>query len=274
MSGGILYALKVVTERIPPQILNRVFMVPKYGHHFNETSLERIIYDKVIVNTVIRDCALRGHNEATIPIAMDWVERFEEPPRTFIHIPPIARQYLPIVSVLSVGYSNIGTAYSGYLPPHGLIPQGASQLQNYARMAMDSTSAVMSLTSTATYISVDGGSIILLDAPRITQPLTASVILGQDSEMSALSPRQFDLFGKLCVAAVKTYIYNNYDIEMDRGELAGGQQLGRFAERLREYADAQEEYDRILEEDWYATDVYSNPISRAKYFMSMIGPGR
>ena len=270
MSGGISYALKVITERIPPQILNRVFVTQKYGRHFNEVSVESIIFDKVVAHTVIRDCGLRGHNEATIPLSMDWIERYEEPPRTIIAIPEIARQMLPIISVLSVGYSNIGTAYSGYLPPHGLIPQGASQMQNYARMAMDSVSAVMSLTSTATYISPDGGSIILLDAPRITQPLTASVILGQDSEMSALSPRQFDIFSKLCVAAVKMYIYNNYDIEMDRGELAGGQQIGRFAERLREYADAEEEYDRILNEDWYATEIYSNPVSRAKYFMSMI----
>ncbi len=106
MSGGISYALKVITERIPPQILNRVFVVQKYGRHFNEVSVESIIFDKVVAHTVIRDCSLRGHNEATIPLSMDWIERYEEPPRTIIAIPPIARQMLPIISVLSGQLAN------------------------------------------------------------------------------------------------------------------------------------------------------------------------
>ena len=92
--------------------------------------------------------------------------------------------------------------------------------------------------------------------------------------MSDLSNNMAFLFAKLCEYAAKRYIYTNLDISVDRAELEGGASIGRFADRLREYSDAAEEYDRLLEEEWYGATVYDNPISKESFITSMIGPGR
>ena len=244
------------------------------GARYQEVNIEDQIADLVIRKQVIRDCALIAGQAMTIPVAANWIVRYEDPPRTIIKIPMEARQMLPMVSVLSVGYSNIGTAYSGYLPPNGLIPVGGSQMQNYAMKAMDSASAIMSLTSTSITLSADGGSILVLDAPRITQALQAEVVLGYDDQISSLSPRNYDLFGKICLAATKMYIFNNLVIDMDRSEISGGADLGRFTELVSKYESAEEEYDRLLKEEWYAAEIYANPITKQQYLQSMIGPGR
>lgn len=274
MSGGIGHAVQLIFERIPKPILIRTFMPETYGTYYREVNIEDRIADLVIRKQVIRDCSLRAGQAMTLPVAPNWIVRYEDPPRTIIKVPMQARQNLPMVSVLSVGYSNIGTAYSGYLPPNGLIPVGGSQMQNYAMKAMDSASAIMSLTSTSVSITPDGGSIIVLDAPRITQALQAEVILGYDDQISSLSPRNYDLFGKICLAATKMYIFNNLVVDMDRGEISGGADLGRFTEMVNKFESAEEEYDRLLNEEWYAAEMYSNPITKQQYIQSMIGPGR
>lgn len=274
MAFAINAALKRITDRIPAEILKRTFRGNQYTTYYNVESIESVITREVIRGTVIPDCSLHGGTEINIPILAEWVQRFDIPPRMVISIPPEARQMQEIVSVLIVGYSNIGMSYQGYLP-NGMNPVGMSQSLNYARMAMDSASSIQPLVCSALKVTPDGGGIVVLDAPtRVTMPLCASVVLGHDSNMSDIGPRIVPLFARLCEFATKMYIYTHIDISVDRAELEGGASIGRFADRMREYAEAADEYDRILEEEWYASTTYDNPISKEKFIKSMIGPAR
>lgn len=273
MSGAIAYALKKIALEIPQQILNEVFAVKQYRNSsfYSVQTIESIIKEKIIVNHVIPDIALNAGTEMNIPILPAWISVYEDPPRTLISIPPEARQLQQIVSVLSVGYSAINNAF---LPTTSYMDVGSSnQLGRYGKMVLDAVSISTPLTSVGTHITPDGGGIVLLDAPRITAPLVAKVMIGYDQYMSELTPRMYPLFKRLCVAMTKSYIYNQYDIDIDKGQVIGGVTISRFAERVREYSESLAEYNELLDE-WLAGEVYSQPSSKIRYFDSLIGPGR
>lgn len=273
MSGAIAYALKKIMFTIPQPIINEVFTVKKYSrsNFYNVQTVESIIKEKIICDQVIPDLSLYGGVETTIPISTGWITRFEDPPRTLITIPPEARQLEQIVSVLTVGFTSYNAGYVPTIPATQHF--SSNQLANYAKMAMDASSAIQPMASTATYITPDGGGIVILDAPRITLPLAARVILGYNQEMSQLSPRLYPAFAELCILMTKAYIYNQYDIEIDKGQVMGGVTIGRFAERIREYDSAQQEYEEKIQ-DWLAGEIFSNPASKINYFDSIIGVGR
>jgi hypothetical protein len=45
-------------------------------------------------------------------------------------------------------------------------------------------------------------------------------------------------------------IYNTYTVQLDIGELRGGQNLGKIKEIIDSYADAEQNYEDYLKEKW------------------------
>ena len=108
----------------------------------------------------------------------------------------------------------------------------------------------MPVTSTA-YVQLIGENVVMVrDTVLLPANIYLRCLLENDSNMSHIQLKSYRDFSKLVELAVKAYIYNEYVITMDMGELYAGQQLGRFKEIIDNYADAEELYQTFLTERW------------------------
>ena len=81
-------------------------------------------------------------------------------------------------------------------------------------------------------------------------------------------------FSELCVYAVQAYIYNEYIIQMDIGELHGGQNLGKFKEIIESYQDADELYRTFLREKMGKIFVMNDTESYTRFLRGVMGGRR
>ena len=75
-------------------------------------------------------------------------------------------------------------------------------------------------------------------------------IVANDENLNNIQLRSFHAFCKLVEYAVKSYIYNTYTVQLDIGELKGGQNLGKIKEIIDSDADAEQNYEDYLKEKW------------------------
>jgi hypothetical protein len=73
--------------------------------------------------------------------------------------------------------------------------------------------------------------------------------------------------------AVKAYIYNELIVDIDMGELQGGQQLGIFKQIVEGYADAEQNYQDKLK-SWMAISVMNDTPAFHRYLKLSVGANR
>jgi hypothetical protein len=92
--------------------------------------------------------------------------------------------------------------------------------------------------------------------------------------MSHIQPRSYKAFCKLVEYAVKAFIYNEYIIEVDMGELRGGHNLGKFKDIIEGYSDAEELYSTYLTEKWQKIAFQNDRESLTRFLKLTVGGPR
>lgn len=240
----IRHALSHLKFVIPIEILQAVFLSRAPRVRDQMDSVDENIMAAVIRPRVMVHCNLVGGVEVFIPL--DGIPVYRQNDYTSVYrIPKTATQNRSIMSVMNITFSD-PTKVSSYGVAAG--DQNTMMLQG-AQAVMDAMGS-MPVTSTA-YVQLIGENVVMV---RDTVVLPANIylrcILANDDNMSHIQARSYLQFAKLCEHAVKAYIFNNYAIRMDLGELFGGQMLGRFKEIVDSYQDANELYETYLREKW------------------------
>ena len=264
----VRYSLATVKRIIPMDILRTVFtpVMPNFRDAF--VDLDEQLMRVVIRPHVLVDCNLVGGTEVFIPL--DGIPAYRQNDYTSIYrIPKEKTQGRSIMSVMNITFSD-PTKVSSYGVAAG--DQNTFMLQG-AQAVMDAMGS-MPVTSTA-YVQLIAENVVMV---RDTVVLPANIylrcILGNDENMSHIQPKSYRSFAKLVELAIKSYIFSQYTIQMDKGQLYAGQNLGRFREIVDGWADSEELYQTHLTEKWAKTELMNDRESWTRLIRETIGGWR
>jgi hypothetical protein len=240
----IRYSLANIKRVIPMEILRTVFLQRQAFFRDNMENIDEDIMSAVIRPRVLVDCNLVGGTEVFLPL--DGLPVYRQNDYTSVYrIPKEYTQGRSIMSVMNITFSD-PTKVSSYGVAAG--DQNTFMLQG-AQAVMDAQGSIP-VTSTA-YVQLIGENVVMV---RDTVVLPANIYLrcqlANDENMSHIQLRSYKPFSEMVILAVKAYIYNAYIIQMDLGQLFGGQNIGRFKEVVDSYADTNELYETFLHERW------------------------
>lgn len=265
-------ALDTIKFSVPPEVLRVVFKDDISNWRQAPVSIDTMIMNKVIKPRVLVDADLVGGTQVIIPL--DGLTPTYMDQYTFLYTIPLERTNgREIVSVLSVGYM----PYFGNLGFNGInssLPMTGSgnDFAQAGQQLMDSHSTMPSV-STASAELVDYNRVLVRDSQRITGMYTLRCMIANADNLSNISPRSYPAFAKLCLLAVKAYIYNNMFIRMDQAYLSGGQELGAFKNYVDGLADSEEQYNTFIRETWQSVAFHNDQASLERFVRSQISIG-
>lgn len=260
-------ALSDVKFRIPKPILEKAFLPPKtFGgmHTRTPVSLDYRIREAVIDARVMVDCNLVGGKEVTV--CLGTVEPQYLPEYKVVwRVPLSLTENRRITRVYSLIYGHGGA------PVHtGLYAFGASVYDDAASGLLASHSPIPNVSNAE--IRLIGENTIMGNLHVKRSPhLYLRCMIENDAEFNHLPPASITSFSKLVTFAVKSYCYNTLILEIDRGELAGGADLGRFASVVEEYADAEELYQEFFEQQWRKVAIFADDAARKRHLGLVVG---
>lgn len=247
--NAISKALDEIKYRIPKEILNIVFSNIQVGWRNTAISLDEQILSKVIKSRVLIDCNLVGGTEAFI--SLEGVEQYS--PDQFVtvfRIPKDMTQGRTIMSVSSVSYVSpgmmaIAPAIQGY-------NQSSVKPSLVAGQAMMDAMSPIPVTSTARVELIAENTIMVRDIAPRTGHGYLRCTLANDDQLSHIQMASILQFCTLCEHAVKSYIYNETIIALDKGQLYGGHEIGKFRDIIESYSEEEKEYQDYLRNTWMA----------------------
>lgn len=244
MMAALQKSLDEVRFRIPRPILEAVFTQRDKAWRLQPTSIEDHILNEVVRPRVLVDCNLVGGAEVFIPLDGVPVERTNDYTSVY-RIPKKLTQGRSIMAVLNITLSD-PTKASSYGVAAGTQNTAMLQLGSAVMDAM----GTIPVTSTARCQLIGENVVMVRDTIVLPANIYLRCIIANDENMSHLQLRSYRAFADLVVHAVKAYIYNEYIIRMDMGELYAGNQLGRFKEIIDGYAEAEQNYQDFLMGPW------------------------
>jgi hypothetical protein len=263
--SAISKAIDEIKFRIPRPILETVFIKRALAWRQTPLSIDEHILNEVVRPRVLVDCNLCGGTEVFIPLDGMPVERGNDYTSVY-RIPKNRTQGRSILSVLNITFSD-PTKVSSY----GVAAGSQNSTMMQAGQAVMDAMGSIPVTSTA-YVQLIGENVVMV---RDTVVLPANIylrcVLMNDAEMSHLQLRSYRQFSKLVELAVKAYIYNEYIIQMDLGELHAGQNLGRFKEVIDGYADSEELYQTFIIEHWEKIQFMNDRETYTRFIRELTG---
>lgn len=267
----ITKAVDEVKFRIPRDILKQIFQDKSYNWRSTPISIDEQILARVIRPRVLVDCNLVGGTEALI--SLDGADReVVDSYITIYRIPKDLTQNRSIMSVLSVAYMS------------SALGAGVAGLSNYKSCSVTPTLVIgqammdafgpIPQTSTARVTLIGENTVLIRDTIPPVGYGYLRCILANDENMSHIQMRSIPPFCKLVELAVKSFIYNEYIVPMDKGQLYGGQELGVFKQIIETYADSEELYQEFLREKWAAIAFMNDNESFTRFLKLNIGGNR
>lgn len=258
---------------IPLEILQRAFAPASHFGRATAINIDAIIREKVIDARVRVDCDLVGGTQLDIPLRNLSPERVDLPSGSpyswalIYRVPMSMTQNRMITRVMWL--ANTIAPISG---TYSYASWNGSALANAAMGVMQSQAPIPSM-STARVDLIATNTVMVSDTNQWPTDAALRCFVENDRDMSLLPPGAYRHFAKLCVHAIKAYIYNTLIIAINSGELQGGQELGRFKEVIDGYADANELYETYLEDTWREVAAYADPVTARDAFRLPIGAG-
>jgi len=263
--GAISYGVSRIMREIPSEILHMAFL-RKSTYFSVETSLEKQITDLVIKSVVLRDTNIVGGMTVTIQLEKCSLTYYEKNPtqhNLVIKVPYLATNGKKILSPLSLVADTGGR--SGYNSSDNAI---LSSLNN--KMEHDAFIGEGIATSNLELIAPN--TILVYDEVSMVVNGYIKVLIENNEKLSNLSPKSYLNFGELCVLAAKQYIYNKLVIDLDKGALYSGHELGKIADIINSYESATDEYNTFIKEKWMKTLFINDKPAMSSFIKAMVRP--
>jgi hypothetical protein len=261
-------ALDDIKFVIPRTVLDTVFVKRHTGFRMAAPSLDEQILNEVIRPRVYIDTNLVGGAE--ILVSLEGLSGEEVSTTDMVYrIPKNRTQNRSIMSVLNITYVDAQSmAAAGQYASCGVSAE-----QSAAQALLDAVSP-LPLISTARATLVGENVVLIRDSIRIPSNSYLRCVVAHDEAMSHIQPRSYKAFCKLVEYAVKSYIYNEYIVELDMGELRGGHNLGKFKDIVEGYVDAEELYQTYIAEKWAKVSFQNDRESLTRWLKLTIGGPR
>ena len=240
-------AISDIKFSIPKQILKKVFINNYSFWSPNNTSIEDQIKNLVIVPKVLSDCDIVGGTKvyiATSDIPREFTDQFT----VIFRIPKNKTQGRSITSVLGIGYLETNS-YAQYNITNQMKECSVNAVTENA-LALFSANNSVPISSTAECSLIAENTVMVKDTMYIKPNGYLWCELANAEDLTNIQIRSLLYFSHLCKLAVKAYIYNQYIIQMDEGEIKAGHELGSFRSIVESYSEADNEYHEYLRTTW------------------------
>jgi hypothetical protein len=194
----------------------------------------------VIRPRVLVDCNLHGGRETWIYLEDVPYERTDDYTQIY-HIPKEKTQGCSIIAVLNLTFTDPMRGNS-----FGVASGTNNSTELQAGQAVMDSYGQIPITSTHKVQLIAENTVMVRDSTILPPNIYLRAIIANDENLSHLQMRSYPYFVKLVELAVKSYIYNALVIEVDIGEIQGGQVIGKIKETLDGYNDAEEQYQEYL----------------------------
>lgn len=270
----ITHALNHVRNTIPPQILelafsaNSIIRKPNSWVNVNESqSVDYNIRDKVIEGRVNPDINLFGGNQVPIDLRGAGYEQIDWQTRVY-RVPYELTGHRRIVAVQKLVYLNY-YAYSGNY-------SNQTQGNDLSGALGDLYNAIsqMPVVQTANVMIIGDNTIMVRDnVTHLSDQLALVAVVENEAGLANLAPGIYPLYAELVQYAVQAYIYNQLMIEIDRGLLIGGQELGQIRSMIERYEEAEQNYHETLISRWRKASFTNDRYRMYHFINTMVGRG-
>lgn len=234
--------LAEVHNEIPEELLTEAFVVPYRTNYFTPVSVDAMIMEKVINKRVMPDLNVTYAVTYKFPLNQCVVKRVG-PAEYIIEVPPKVTNNRKIVTVLGISatnpyfYPSNHSEVTHVSSPSPIMSAAQKMANANSGSTLDYNARVQMISPNAFRAHYQG----YLGAHH-----SVELLLEHDANLSNVPINSVDHFKTLVVSAVKSYIYTNLKIKVDRAKLDGGSDLGAFSEFLDSYADANDLYKETL----------------------------
>jgi hypothetical protein len=268
----LIKALDTIKYSIPNEILRIAFKDDIINMRQAPTSLDEQIMSKVIRPRILVDSNLVGGQ--MIIVSLQGVPpKYVDTYTIIFEIPLELIMYRNIISVLSIGYLPYVSSYNSLGSGMGTVnPNSMNDVMSAAQRVGDSVSNIPPI-SNATVELIGANTILVRDQLRVTNAYQLRCIVANEENLNNISPRSYQAFSKLCLLAVKSYIYNKLIIAIDMAYLTGGQELGQVKSYVEGLSDAEENYQTYLAEVMAKVFFMNDTQSYARFIRTQISPG-
>ena len=266
-----------VKRRINKHVLDKAFIKRDFSYRFtNQSSVDDQILTMVIRPRVLVDCNIVGGVMALIPLDGLPVDKPNHV-TTIIHIPKTRTNNKSIISVSNVNYYDLGVSglYSGAAGYgyNSSIDMGENTAAMNAALGIMASLDRIPITSTSDAQLVAENTIMIKDVFAMPPSAVLRCTLENDDQLSNIQPRSYHDFFQLVEFAVKAHIYNELIVDIDMGELQGGQTLGIFKQIVEGYADAEQNYQDKLKA-WMAISIMNDTPAFHRFIKLTVGANR
>jgi len=264
-------AIADIKFSIPKQILKKVFLNNQPFWTPQNTSLEEQIKLLVIQAKVLPDCDIVGGTKVYIPtsdIPREYTDQFT----IVFRVPKEKTQGRTITSVLAMSYLE-ANSYGQFGGAGQMNPCSVNTVTENA-LAIYSANASVPVSSTAECTLVAENTVMVKDTLFIKPNGFLWCELANPTNLSNIQIRSLPYFSKLCVLATKAFIYNEFIVQLDEGEIKGGHVLGVFRNIVESYSEALTEYNEFLTTTWATVAFMNDERSYTDYIRMQTGGRR
>lgn len=285
--NAIQYVLqRVVQSGIPKQILELAFGSRYRYDTYNHYTIESKIRQEVLDGRVLIDCNTVNTTNLTVPLALCERLNGTSSYTSIWNVPRSATQGRRIIYPLNVtnaagtvlDSSTGASGDSNGIPGMGTWTNmnnqfdGQSAVSGGLQQAVRSVSPIEMVSDALVYM-VGDNSVLIKNIVIMPGSMFLRVCVEMDSEMSNISPPYYLSFYKLCLLAIKAHIYNVLVVDQDTAFINSGGELNKVRDILESYADAADEYDTYLEEEWFGSQLLNDSESQRQHYQSRTGGG-
>ena len=243
MMNALTRAAATAVRKIPPQILNYVFLPASNPWNNLPNALEFQVLEKVIRPRVLVDCDILGGIEDYIRLTGLPFERTPQM-TSVVRVPKDRTNGRTITSVLYLNYLD----YTANTNSNALL-----NFNNCSITPLSSAAGALAGSYSGT-----GGmgtariELIAENTVHIKEPIyspqnaTLRCVLSNDAELNNLSVRTYVEFGELCALAIKSYIWTQSIVDMSQGVAQAGVSISAFSDIISRYEAAEDEYITYL----------------------------
>lgn len=271
--NAIEHALTTIKIHIPDLILKLTFNNNGFNNTFGSmVSIDEMIREKVIRDRVMPMISNVNGESKDVPLHKCEFVSGDVIKGYIYHIPKSETEGRNVVSIVNVTMIGYGHRARSMFDQGGMYSNRGSEYTTLSAASIRSASAP-NITSYSNF-KYNGNNNVYLPFPIGEYSASAHFrcIIENDANMANISRETYNSFGKLCVLAAKTYIYNEMSIKLDQGYIEGGAEIGVVKDIIDDYSDAAEEFMDYIENTWELHSVFGDQTQR-KRITALLTPG-
>ena len=252
--NAINYAISMINRKIPKEVLRVAFLSNVSYQTRIPITTDARIKQMIINDRVLDDINIIGGTTVTIPLN-GLAQEIVDGNAAVIIVPKSRTQGRSILTAHNVAFG--ASAVAGHTT-NLLVPSG--DMANAQQQMLNSISS-LPYTSEGMVSLIAENTIMIKGINTLWGNLYLRCEVENDSNLNNIKRRSYLAFSKLCVLAVKAYIYNDCIVPMDIAYIEGGANLGKIRDIVESYDTAEEDYLEYLETTWAKVSKLNDPVT-------------